>query len=59
MSMSPPVGFSPSPSGSFSGKYVKVSLSSSSMIVTSFGTHGVSSFFIHPSSRRIVVEIAP
>ncbi len=34
-------------------------LSSSSMTTTSLGACGVSSFFIHPSSRRIVVEIAP
>jgi len=34
-------------------------LSSSSTMVTSFGACGASSFFIHPSCRRIVVEIAP
>ena len=34
-------------------------LSSSSTTTTSFGACGVSSFFIHPSCRRMVAEIAP
>jgi len=34
-------------------------LSSSSTTTTSFGACGVPSFFIHPSCRRMVVEMAP